>query len=99
MIADLLQEPDLLAAIRGELKLIRDIERATGRLSQASGNARDLVALKTSLQQIPKLKNELQKLIERASFGVEDSRKNSVEAAVSAADSFTTQATRLPLQL
>jgi DNA mismatch repair protein MutS len=99
MIADLLQEPDLLAAIRGELKLIRDIERATGRLSQASGNARDLVALKTSLQQIPKLKNELQKLIERASFGVEGSRKNSVEAAVSAADSFTTQATRLPLQL
>ena len=69
MIADLLQEPDLLAAIRGELKSIRDIERATGRLSQASGNARDLVALKISLQQIPKLKGELQKLIERISFG------------------------------
>jgi DNA mismatch repair protein MutS len=69
MIADLLQEPDLLAAIRGELKSIRDIQRATGRLSQASGNARDLVALKTSLQQIPKLKGELQKLIERTSFG------------------------------
>ena len=69
MIADLLQEPDLLAAIRGELKSIRDIERATGRLSQASGNARDLVALKTSLQQIPKLKGELQGLIERIEFG------------------------------
>jgi DNA mismatch repair protein MutS len=69
MIADLLQEPDLLAAIRGELKSIRDIERATGRLSQASGNARDLVALKTSLQQIPKLKGELQKLIDRIEFG------------------------------
>jgi len=69
MIADLLQEPDLLAAIRGELKSIRDIERATGRLSQASGNARDLLGLKTSLQEIPKLKGELQKLIERISFG------------------------------
>jgi DNA mismatch repair protein MutS len=69
MIADLLQEPDLLAAIRGELKSIRDIERATGRLSQASGNARDVVALKTSLQQIPRLKRELQKLIERTNFG------------------------------
>ena len=69
MIADLLQEPDLLAAIRRELKSIRDIERATGRLSQASGNARDLVALQTSLQQIPKLKSELQKLIDRTSFG------------------------------
>src|SRR5213083_268464 len=69
MIADLLQEPDLLAAIRGELKSIRDIERATGRLSQASGNARDLLALKTSLQEIPKLKGELQTLIERTNFG------------------------------
>ena len=69
MIADLLQEPDLLAAIRAQLKSIRDIERATSRLSQASGNARDLVALKFSLQEIPRLKGELQKLIERASFG------------------------------
>src|SRR5216117_2250352 len=93
MIADLLQEPDLLAAIRGELKSIRDIERATGRLSQASGNARDLVALKTSLQQIPKLKVELQKLIERLAFGA-----GPVEAAVSAANQ-SQQATRLPLQL
>src|SRR5207244_10080640 len=69
MIADLLQETDLLAALRGELKSIRDIERATGRLSQASGNARDLVALKTSVQQIPKLKGELGKLLERIAFG------------------------------
>ena len=71
MIADLLQEPDLLASIHAELKSIRDIERSAGRLSQASGNARDLVALKTSLQQIPALKRELGKLIERASFGIE----------------------------
>jgi DNA mismatch repair protein MutS len=69
MIADLLQEPDLLASIRAELKSIRDIERAAGRLSQASGNARDSVALKTSLQQIPKLKGELQKLLDRLAFG------------------------------
>src|SRR5881398_1291687 len=69
MISDLLQEPDLLAAIRAQLKSIRDIERATSRLSQASGNARDLVALKFSLQEIPKLKCELQKLIDRSNFG------------------------------
>jgi DNA mismatch repair protein MutS len=76
MIADVLQEPDLLSSIRIELKSIRDIERAVGRLSQASGNARDLVSLKASLEQIPKLKAELGKLIERAQFG-----KGSVEAA------------------
>jgi len=69
MIADLLQEPDLLESIRSELKSIRDIERAAGRLSQVSGNARDLVTLKTSLEQIPKLKAELQKLLDRLAFG------------------------------
>src|SRR5436190_7795968 len=73
MIADLLQESDLLAAIRTQLKSIRDIERATSRLSQASGNARDLVALKFSLQEIPKLKTEVQRLIDRTNFGRADS--------------------------
>ena len=71
MIGQLLQESDLLGSIRAELKSIRDIERAAGRLSQASGNARDLVALKTSLQQIPVLRGELGKLIDRLSFGTE----------------------------
>ena len=61
MIADLLQESDLIAALRHSLKSIRDLERASGRLSQASGNARDLVALKTSLQQIPELKQRTAK--------------------------------------
>src|SRR5919197_512258 len=65
MIANLLHESDLLGSLRHALKSIRDIERAAGRLSQASGNARDLVTLKASLQQIPGLKAELQKLIER----------------------------------
>jgi DNA mismatch repair protein MutS len=93
MIGQLLQESDLLGSIRTELKSIRDIERAVGRLSQASGNARDLVALKTSLQQIPRLKGELQKLIERIEFGA-----SPVEAAVPAANQ-SQQTTRLPLQL
>jgi DNA mismatch repair protein MutS len=94
MIVDLLQETDLLAAIRAQLKSIRDLERATSRLSQASGNARDLTALKFSLQEIPKLKNELQKLIERIEYGA-----GPLEAAVSAANDSAKQATHLPLQL
>src|SRR3954466_8581430 len=71
LIADLLHEADLLAGLRASLKTIKDLERAAGRLSQASGNARDLVALKISLQQIPALKRELQKLIDRTEFGKE----------------------------
>jgi DNA mismatch repair protein MutS len=98
MIADLLHESDLLGSLRSALKSIRDVERAAGRLSQASGNARDLVTLKNSLQQIPELKAQLGKLIERIEFGKcigAPSRDalNSVEAAVSAA---TEQATRVP---
>ena len=69
MIADLLREPDLLASLRESLQTIRDLERASGRLSQASGNARDLVALKLSIEQIPNLRRELQKLLDRLSFG------------------------------
>ena len=106
MIADLLQEPDLLGSLRASLKSIRDIERAAGRLSQASGNARDLVALKISVQQIPKLKGELAKLIERTEFGrarpvragLASGPPDSVEAGVSSADPPMEQATRLPLQ-
>src|SRR5216110_2167715 len=76
MIADLLQEPDLLASLRASLKSIRDIERAISRLSQASGNARDLIALKISLEQIPKLKSELQKLLDRLAFGATHINEN-----------------------
>ncbi len=98
MIADLLHESDLLGSLRHSLKSIRDIERAAGRLSQASGNARDLVTLKNALQQIPGLKTELAKLTERINFGKSDS---SVEAAVSAAgraEVAELQATRLSPQ-
>ncbi|MEY2493345.1 MAG: mismatch repair protein MutS [Verrucomicrobiota bacterium] len=76
LIADLLQESDLLAALRTRLKSIRDVERAAGRLSQASGNARDLAALKNSLQQIPQLKNELQQLLDRLAFGANHVNEN-----------------------
>src|SRR5213082_1675818 len=95
MIADLLQEPDLLAAIRTELKSIRDIERAAGRLSQASGNARELVALKTSLQQIPALKRELGKLIDRIEFG----RAGSPSPPNTAGESGAPGGRALPFQL
>ncbi|HEY5036654.1 MAG TPA: DNA mismatch repair protein MutS, partial [Chthoniobacterales bacterium] len=66
-------ESDLLASLRDALGSIRDLERACGRLSQASGNPRDLVALKVSLGQIPELKRELQKLLDRMNFGVTQS--------------------------
>jgi DNA mismatch repair protein MutS len=95
MIADLLHESDLLGSLRSALKSIRDVERAAGRLSQASGNARDLVTLKNSLQQIPELKAELGKLIERINFGRASSP---VEPGVPPATFSQEQPARLPLQ-
>jgi DNA mismatch repair protein MutS len=48
-----------LDAFRQQLANVRDLERTLGRLSSGSGNARDLVALRLALEQIPALKQIL----------------------------------------
>ena len=62
-IAALLAEPFLLSKARESLKNIRDIERTTSRLSQNSGNPRDLQSLSVSLANIPNLKEVLLPLL------------------------------------
>jgi DNA mismatch repair protein MutS len=62
IIASFLAEPFLLSKCRDSLKGIRDIERTTSRLSQGSGNARDLQSLSISLSHIPALKEDLSSL-------------------------------------
>jgi len=52
-----------LDAFRQQLANVRDLERTLGRLSSGSGNARDLVALRTALEQIPALKSTLHELV------------------------------------
>jgi DNA mismatch repair protein MutS len=61
-IADLLAAPDALRRSRETLREVRDLERTVGRLSQATGNARDLAALQTSLKVVPELKEILLQL-------------------------------------
>ncbi len=46
--------------LRAQLAQVRDLERTIGRLSSGSGNARDLVALRMALEQIPAVKGILQ---------------------------------------
>ena len=65
MIGDLLAEPFLLGNIRETLKGIRDLERTVGRLTQIGGNARDLHVLRTSLEQIPQLREDLAALLRK----------------------------------
>ena len=62
-IADLLAAPDCLRQARETLREVRDLERTVGRLSQANGNARDLLALGASLVAVPELKRLLQSLV------------------------------------
>jgi len=52
--------------LRAQLAQVRDLERTIGRLSSGSGNARDLVALRMALEQIPEVKGILQN-VEQAS--------------------------------
>lgn len=51
-----------LDGFRAQLAEVRDLERTIGRLSSGSGNARDLVALRVALEQIPSVKGILQDL-------------------------------------
>jgi len=48
-----------LEGFRGQLAEVRDLERTIGRLSVGSGNARDLLALRQGLEQLPKIKRSL----------------------------------------
>jgi DNA mismatch repair protein MutS len=48
-------------ALQERLRQMRDIERLVARLVQGSGNARDLIALRVSLEQLPALRGALEK--------------------------------------
>lgn len=66
LIAALLRDVMLLGQLRDLLKDIRDLERTAGRLSQGSGNARDLVALAQALGVVPGLKTLMSELQDSA---------------------------------
>ena len=77
-----------LDAFRQQLASVRDLERTLGRLSSGGGNARDLVALRLALEQIPSLKQILvtveqasprtESLVEDDSTAREDARPTSL---------------------
>ena len=69
-VAMLLDEPMLLNQIRTLLKEVRDLERTSSRLSQGSGNARDLQMLAQSLEVVPAVRLALEETRDRqASLG------------------------------
>ena len=54
-----LENSSTLDGFRVQLGQVRDLERTIGRLGSGSGNARDLVALRLALEQLPALKANL----------------------------------------
>ena len=58
-VEELLKKQTIKRALEENFKKILDLERLVARLSCESGNARDLIAIKTSLQIIPALKKIL----------------------------------------
>ncbi len=59
-----LDYPEMMQSFRELLKDVRDLERTLTRLTQgAGGNPRDLVALRSGLQQLPSVRQLLQKLL------------------------------------
>ncbi|MFO1519034.1 MAG: DNA mismatch repair protein MutS [bacterium] len=61
-IAELHEQPEVFAKLRELLALIVDLERQNGRIATGIANARDLLALGRSLEQLPYLRGQLQGL-------------------------------------
>ena len=68
LIQELLDQSFLLNSCRRTMQGIRDIERTLSRLSQGSGNARDLASVRNSLEAFPELLDHLEAL-ERIALG------------------------------
>jgi DNA mismatch repair protein MutS len=62
VVAQWLSSPALLEEFRAALREARDLERTISRLSVATGNARDLQAIRVALIQIPGLRQLIQNL-------------------------------------
>jgi len=56
-VEDLVQHGDLRLELRAALRGMADIERLLGRIAYRSANARDLVALRRSLERLPAIKD------------------------------------------
>ncbi len=59
MVEAMIAEPFLLSQLRTSFSEIRDVERTLSRLSQGSGNARDLKSLEASLRKVPEVRDHV----------------------------------------
>ncbi len=95
-----IENGEALEKFRTQLAQVRDLERTIGRLSAGSGNARDLIALRAALEQIPALKQILRDVIRLVITPPEVSLKEKVFAvAEDGADKLPPLLNELEVQL
>ncbi|PYJ93267.1 MAG: DNA mismatch repair protein MutS [Verrucomicrobia bacterium] len=70
-----MDNPRALESFRQHLIEVRDMERTINRLSAGSGNARDLLALRLALEQIPALKEILKSVGQASSLSLSSLRE------------------------
>lgn len=71
LVEAMVSEPFVLNQLRESFAEVRDVERTLGRLSQGSGNARDLKALEMSLRRVPDVGEHLAALVGTTALGGE----------------------------
>lgn len=62
-VEDLLNAPETRKNLRASLKKVYDMERLLGKVAMDTANARDLLALRTSLSEIPAIRSQIAKLL------------------------------------
>ena len=87
-----------LDSFRAQLAKVRDLERTLGRLGSGGGNARDLVALRQALEQIPAARQILSELVGTRSTAslIKEEVGNAVERAPTLLADLTAQLTESP---
>jgi DNA mismatch repair protein MutS len=88
-----IENSSALESFRTQLANVRDLERTIGRLSSGSGNARDLVALRIALEQIPNLKQTVALLGATASPALIKEERNSSQTLI---ENLNSQISELP---
>ena len=68
IIATFFSESFLMSNLRDTITGVRDMERLTSRLAQNAGNARDLLALGTSLSRLPDIAEDLRVLESKQAY-------------------------------
>ncbi|MEW6160132.1 MAG: DNA mismatch repair protein MutS, partial [Verrucomicrobiota bacterium] len=98
-IATLFCQTEFLHALRQQLSEIRDLERTISRLSIGTGNARDLLALRGALEQVPQIQQSIHTLLKNQNHSAPTTLRELPMGGSDGANSTSVEASQTPLLL